>query len=75
MRKLNADVKIIDNFSTGNESNVHDFKDIGIKIFNLDITNQANDYYTIIINATPIGSCPNTNSFPKIPYKHLNENY
>ncbi len=41
----------------------------------LDITNQITDYYNIIINATPEGSYPDTNKFPKIPYKYLNEKH
>ena len=40
LRKLGAGVKIIDNFSTGNKRNIHDFVDIGIEILNSDITNQ-----------------------------------
>jgi len=40
-----------------------------------DITKQITDYYTIIINTTPLGSYPNTSDFPKIPYKYLNKNY
>jgi shikimate dehydrogenase len=40
-----------------------------------DITKQITSYYTIIINTTPVGSCPNTNDYPKIPYEYLNEKY
>ena len=41
----------------------------------LDITKQITGYYTIIINTTPVGSYPNINNFPKIPYEYLNQNY
>jgi shikimate dehydrogenase len=41
----------------------------------LDITKQITGYYTIIINTTPVGSYPNINDFPKIPYEYLNQNY
>ena len=41
----------------------------------LDITKQMTGYYTIIINTTPVGSYPNINDFPKIPYEYLNQNY
>lgn len=40
-----------------------------------DITNKIIDYYTIIINTTPIGSFPEIKEFPNIPYKYLNENH
>ena len=41
----------------------------------LDITKQITGYYTIIINTTPVGSYPDINDFPKIPYEYLNQNY
>jgi shikimate dehydrogenase len=30
--------------------------------------------YTIIINTTPLGTVPNTDTFPEIPYQYLSEN-
>lgn len=41
----------------------------------LDEKEQIYSYYNIIINTTPIGSYPETNDFPKIPYKYLNKNH
>ena len=41
----------------------------------LDITKKIADYYDIIINATPIGSYPNINDVPKIPYQYLNKKH
>ena len=41
----------------------------------LDITKQITGYYTIIINTTPVGSYPDINDFPKIPYEYLNQNF
>lgn len=41
----------------------------------LDITKQIAGYYTIIINTTPVGSYPDINDFPKIPYEYLNQNF
>ena len=40
-----------------------------------DITNKTTDYYTIIINTTPLGTFPKIKKFPNIPYKYLNENH
>ena len=38
----------------------------------LDITTKTTDYYTIIINATPLGTHPKILEFPKINYTGLN---
>ena len=38
----------------------------------LDITNKTTDYYTIIINTTPLGTHPKILEFPKINYTDLN---
>tara|TARA_Y100000588_G_C13917851_1_gene780159 strand:- start:82 stop:798 length:717 start_codon:yes stop_codon:yes gene_type:complete len=41
----------------------------------IDKIMQNTDYYTVIINATPLGSHPKTHEYPKIPYEYINENY
>ncbi len=41
----------------------------------IDLTIEITDYYTIIINTTPLGSYPEVSNFPKIPYKYLNEKH
>ena len=38
----------------------------------LDITTKTTEYYTIIINTTPLGTHPKTLEFPKINYTDLN---
>lgn len=40
-----------------------------------DITKQTTDYYSIIINTTPLGTYPDTMKFPKIPYENLNSKH
>ena len=40
-----------------------------------NITKEITNSYTIIINTTPLGSYPNINDFPQIPYKYLTKNY
>lgn len=41
----------------------------------LDITNETIDYYTIIINTTPLGTYPKIFDFPKINYTDLNSKH
>ena len=40
-----------------------------------DITRQITDSHSIIINTTPLGTHPNTDDFPKIPYDYINKNH
>jgi len=40
-----------------------------------DITRQITDLHSIIINTTPLGTHPNTDDFPKIPYDYLNKTH
>tara|TARA_B100001758_G_scaffold247574_1_gene265995 strand:+ start:22130 stop:22843 length:714 start_codon:yes stop_codon:yes gene_type:complete len=40
-----------------------------------DITIQITDSHKVIINTTPLGSYPNINSFPKIPYDYLGKDH
>ena len=39
-----------------------------------DIIKQTTEYYSIIINTTPLGSYPKIDQQPNIPYKYLNKN-
>ena len=41
----------------------------------LDIKKQIFDNYNIIINTTPLGSSPNINNLPDIPYEYLNKDH
>ena len=41
----------------------------------LDITRQITGSHKVIINTTPLGSYPNINSFPKIPYDYLGKDH
>ena len=36
-----------------------------------DLTQQIIENHTLIINTTPLGTAPNTNAFPDIPYNYL----
>ena len=40
-----------------------------------DVSAQTTEYYNIIINATPLGTYPDTIEFPKIPYEDLNSTH
>lgn len=40
-----------------------------------DITSNIIDYYDIIINTTPLGMFPKTDSCPKIPYEYLSKKH
>lgn len=40
-----------------------------------DITRQIIDSHNIIINTTPLGTHPNTDLFPKIPFDYLEKNH
>ncbi|MFN0255236.1 shikimate dehydrogenase family protein [Pedobacter ureilyticus] len=39
------------------------------------VTKEVLDEYTILVNTTPLGMYPNVDSFPPIPYQHLNEKH
>lgn len=40
-----------------------------------DVSIQITEYYSIIINTTPLGTHPDTIKFPKIPYENLNSTH
>ena len=40
-----------------------------------NITKEITNSYTIIINTTPLGSYPNINNYPLIPYEYLTKNH
>ena len=68
--KLGADVKIIDNFSTGKRRNIYDFKKMGIEIFNLDITNEEETEFCynsldFVFHHAAIASVPYSVKFPE----------
>lgn len=39
------------------------------------VTKEVLQEYTILVNTTPLGMFPNVDSFPPIPYHHLNERH
>lgn len=39
------------------------------------VTKEVLGEYTILVNTTPLGMLPNTESFPPIPYQHLNQKH
>ncbi len=39
------------------------------------VTKEVLQEYTILVNTTPLGMFPNVDSFPPIPYQHLNEQH
>lgn len=60
LEKLNIDCKIVSRKSDFNYQSI-------------DKTTMDN--HQIIINCTPLGTYPNTDTFPQIPYQHLSENH
>lgn len=60
LHRLNIKTQIV------SRGSIFDYKDIDQKCL---------DEYTIIINCTPLGTYPDTNTFPKIPYKYLTNNH
>ncbi|QTD38405.1 shikimate dehydrogenase [Polaribacter batillariae] len=40
-----------------------------------DLTEEIINKYTVIINCTPLGTSPNVNKYPAIPYQHLSEKH
>ena len=40
-----------------------------------DLSKELFSEYTVIVNTTPLGMYPNTESFPDIPYELKDENY
>jgi shikimate dehydrogenase len=47
----------------------------GVKFLYSDLTNAIISSYTIIINCTPIGTYPNVNACPDIPYEAITEKH
>ncbi|WP_299112919.1 shikimate dehydrogenase [uncultured Winogradskyella sp.] len=47
----------------------------GVKFLYSDLTEDIISTYTIIINCTPIGTYPNVNNCPNIPYEAITENH
>ncbi|MBV7267919.1 shikimate dehydrogenase family protein [Winogradskyella luteola] len=47
----------------------------GVKFLYSDLTDDIISTYTIIINCTPIGTFPNVNECPDIPYDAITENH
>ena len=45
------------------------------KIKYSDLTKEIMNNHLIIINCTPLGTFPNIEEYPKIPYKHLNKKH
>ena len=51
-------------------------KTSGIKQFSYEeITKYVLDSFTLIVNTTPLGTFPNVNEFPPIPYEHLSSKH
>ena len=40
-----------------------------------DLSKELFSEYSVIVNTTPLGMYPNTESFPDIPYELMDENY
>ena len=40
-----------------------------------DVTTEMMEYYTVIVNATPLGMYPKTDTCPDIPYQYLTPNH
>ena len=49
--------------------------DIGDAIGYNQINEKTFEEFQIIINCTPVGTFPNTNTFPEIPYEHFTSNH
>ncbi len=47
----------------------------GVKFMYSDLTDEIISSYTIIINCTPIGTFPNVNECPDIPYDAITEKH